>query len=50
MFIQLLMIIQNSDISATETESGRILTNAIHTLVQKWYRFLLPTSIIRNSA
>ncbi len=37
----------NSDISATETESGRILTNAIHTLVQKWHGFLLPTSLIR---
>jgi hypothetical protein len=37
----------NSDISAAETESGHILTNAIHTLVQKWYRLLLPTSIIR---
>ncbi len=36
----------NSDINSTETESGRILTNAIHTLVKKWYGFLLPTSII----
>lgn len=38
----------NSDISATETEAGKILTNAIHTLVQKWYGFLLPTSLIRS--
>ncbi|CAF1105347.1 unnamed protein product [Didymodactylos carnosus] len=36
----------NSDITATETESGRILTNAINTLVNKWYGFLLPSSII----
>jgi hypothetical protein len=38
----------NSDISATETESGHILTDAIHTLVQKWYKLLLPASIIRT--
>ncbi|CAF0979204.1 unnamed protein product [Adineta steineri] len=37
----------NSDISATETESGSILTNAIHILVQKWYGLLLPASITR---
>ncbi|CAF0885208.1 unnamed protein product [Adineta steineri] len=37
----------NSDINATETESGSILTNAIHILVQKWYGLLLPASIIR---
>jgi hypothetical protein len=37
----------NNDITATETELGRILTNAIHTLVKKWYGFLLPASLIQ---
>ena len=37
----------SSEIKATETESGSILTNAIHTLVQKWYGLLLPASIIK---
>jgi hypothetical protein len=38
----------NSDIKATETEAGRILTDAINKLVQKWYGFLIPTSLIQN--
>jgi hypothetical protein len=37
----------NSNISAIETNSGRVLKNAVDTLVRKWYRALLPPSVIQ---
>ncbi|CAF3087922.1 unnamed protein product [Rotaria sp. Silwood2] len=37
----------DSDTSSRYTSQGQVLTNAIHTLVQKWYGRLLPASLIR---
>ncbi|UJR29907.1 hypothetical protein I4U23_017455 [Adineta vaga] len=37
-----------NNISSNETEAGKVLTNSIHKLVQKWYGFLLPKSLIES--